>query len=347
MNLKILGALALIAIIAAVIVLLPKEKKVESRVLFPELNLEKLNQVTKVNVQSNQENIELTRDAARGWILPQLDGYPADGTKIRQLLRTFLEAEKLEKKTSDSAYYTRLGVDDPKNSKASNTLVSLTADAFHYDLILGNFSSQLSQGQYVRKLDEDESWLINRRFNVSKILNEWLDTQILHLEREDILQIKINDQSSGKLFEIIRDNSSDKLQLKHDSNDKKELPESDVNFRINQFVSVVDYMKFKQLWSKESIFASAESKKSTPPSEPIVAEYTTLDKMIITIDAYQRLEKDLFEITATSADDATMEAKEKARQIAVLTENRIYEMPDASYNALTNSTKEILELLNE
>ena len=325
--------------------MMPREPvdEVTSRALFPELDLDKMNRAEKVVVRTDEETIELLRDEQFGWVVAQLDNYPAETAQLRTLFNVFLEVEKVEEKTSDPAFYARLGVADPESPEGGGTLVAVTVEGIEYAVILGELSPQMSTGQFVRKPEEETSWLVNRRFRVSKTPNRWVETEIFHIPREDIQTIKVDYQAAGGSFAFVRDAASGKLQLEHDR--AGESPADDIASDLDELVALVDHMEFRQLGVRENLPSAVQEKGIEAAPELITAEYATLGQMIVRIGAYRHRKINYFDIVVVAGTEASAAAREQVAQITALISGRVYEVSNATYNEMAKSAKTILSSL--
>ena len=205
MNVKII-ILAVLAIAVASYLMITSQHKVEEKQsLFPELTLEKLNDITQIDVYSENKEFKMVRDEQKIWRLPESQNYPANAIRIRRLLNLLAEAKKIEPKTAVVENYSRLGVQDPTAEGAINTLITLTSPDKKRSLIMGRPDPKLSKGQYVRRPDEKQSWLINQRILFEVDGSEWLDKEILHIESRLIESIEVTDQASGMTLLLARE----------------------------------------------------------------------------------------------------------------------------------------------
>ena len=282
-----LGALA--AAGAAVWLVGLEREESGTELLFPELTLEELNAVNRVEIiehGSSPVSVYLSDDGE--WLVADHHDHPADTVKVRQLLSEIKDAEKIERKTSLPEHYATLGVADPRNDGASGgqgdgqsdgkgVLLSLKTPDATRALIVGSPSRQMSEGRYVRKPDEAESWLVNVALQLPVAASEWLDVEILHLEPDQVSTIKLTPAEGGttETLTVVRDKN--KRLTVADVPEGKALKDQ---YKLRQIAAVTDYLKFKNVFPRES-------DELDLPDERVTASFETKDGLTVTIEAYK------------------------------------------------------------
>lgn len=242
----------------------------EASRLFPELTLETLNALDRVALTHQSARLELRRQDGV-WQVADFHDHPADPVAMRKLLTAALEAEKVEGKTAKPEHYARLGVEDP-GPGASSRLLELAGDAGEWRLIAGNNSPQIDDGQIVRKPDEAQSWLINRRLSLPADPQAWLDEQIVHLEPDGIRSAFIETRQAGTPVALARAERGKELAMADGASIK-------AAHLARQITAVPEYLRFK----------AVEPRENAPPSgdERLRAEYETFDGLRITLELYK------------------------------------------------------------
>ena len=216
--------------------------------LFPGLTLETLNTVNRIEItESATPTVSIHLAADSLWRVTESYDYLADTTRIRQLLFDLQEAQKIEQKTSLPEHYAALGVADPIAETGGGKLLMLKNPEQSWELIIGKQSKQVSDEQYVRKLDESETWLIDKNLQLPIEPDKWLDTEIIHIEPSEISTMLISHFNDDEPFTVVRDK---KAQLTI-----KDLPEGKVldnQFKLKRIASVTDYLQFKNVFPREN-----------------------------------------------------------------------------------------------
>ena len=141
-HFSILLVLVSIAVLA-VALLLPQQTgretvELEQGLLLPELG-DRVNEATEVMVRRGTTRVTLRREE-QGWVIAELDAYPADWGKLRSLLADVAQAKIVEAKTDNPAYYQRLGVEDPASDGATGALLRVRLADGEVSLVVGKGS---------------------------------------------------------------------------------------------------------------------------------------------------------------------------------------------------------------
>ncbi len=317
---------AILAVLAVLAWLISTERSDKTdRALFPELTLETLNEIDRIEIA---ERGAVTGGVYRGddglWRVPGHHDHPADIVKIRRLLSDLQGAEKIEQKTSSPEHYAALGVAGPEAGEGGGKLLTLKDASESRQLILGNPSRQVSGGRYVRKPDEAESWLVNAGFELPAAPAEWLDKDIVHLEPSEVVKATIT-HAGGKPFTVARGGDGE-LGI-------ADLPKGRVlknAFNLKQIASVTDYLQFK------SVFPSAGHDIALP-KKYITVKIVTANELTLVIKAYKA--KDDKTYFMLDADGTSEQAKELKQHLSAW----LYEVSSTIYNNVDKRLDDFLK----
>ncbi|HJU23527.1 MAG TPA: DUF4340 domain-containing protein [Casimicrobiaceae bacterium] len=193
-TLYLLVAVAIIAVVGAVALRMSHSPRVESdeqaKPLLPGL-AGHVNDVSAITVTgAGGKAIATMKRAGDGWHIVERSDYPADVTEIRGLLVKLDRATLLEAKTSNPKHYADIAVDDVTGKDAKGVLVTLTGVAPPNKVIVGNYSGP-SQGTFVRRDGEAQSWLASGDLNVPKSLPEWEKRDIADIPAAKIASVTL------------------------------------------------------------------------------------------------------------------------------------------------------------
>ncbi len=214
---RILSAITVILVIGAVglvMARLTSSPELEGKRLFPDLAAQ-AEQVSSLSILSAGESLTFNRTAS-GWSLAERNDYPADGEKLWQTFFGLSELRLVEPKTADPARYQKLDLGDPASadSQAREIRVQDHTGADLAALIVGRRKQAITVlgegGVYVRRPDEQQSWLASGALAVGHDAAFWLDPLILSIPVTRIHRLSIR-QHDGALLEMIRDTPEDRL----------------------------------------------------------------------------------------------------------------------------------------
>lgn len=168
--------------------------------MFPNL-APALQQAAKVEIthQGKQTIIEKRSDG--GWGVVSMRDYPVQEAKLRGLLTAMTELRLTEPRTSDPSEFSRLGVDDP-NAAASSADLLRVVDATNKPiaaLIVGHrrvrTQAEVPEEVYVRRPDENQSWLAEGSLQVDADAEQWLDRTVMNIGHDRIASVTVGDQA--------------------------------------------------------------------------------------------------------------------------------------------------------
>lgn len=211
-----------IASVAAVWLVTARDERLAERVygerLFPGLESH-LNDIAELDLDTGLDQWTVYRDDKGVWRLKQRGGYPADADRVKEAAVALATARVVAPKTADPDKLSRLNLvgPDPKVESADDVkTVALTAKSSDGKelaaLILGKTkklptSSETGQA-YVRRKGEDQSWLVEGRFDIRKEPTAWLDKTLMKIKRKRIREVAI-EQPDGAVLKLKRNKFGD------------------------------------------------------------------------------------------------------------------------------------------
>jgi hypothetical protein len=186
-------------------------------VVMPDVR-QKLGDVTRVTLIRGTTKTTLLRQNGR-WVVEEKDDYPADQPKVAQAVRGLADLRYVEAKTREPDLYARLAVEDPGKKGAKSTLVTVSdaKGTLLGELIAGKRQVDLlgggTDGIYVRKPGDAQSWLARGTLELADDSTDWLDRGILDVPREKVKEMVITQPDGGRL-DIAHDKPAAPLALK-------------------------------------------------------------------------------------------------------------------------------------
>lgn len=295
--------------------------------LIPGLE-EKLNSVTKFVVKESGNLIlsEVSK-SEKGWVVDNRDGYTANIAAVRTMFENLAEAKLVEAKTSNPDNYVKLGVEDLDSKQAQGVLFSIEGLQDSTNIIFGKDGSSGKNTQYVRRKDEQQSWLINKKLNFKRDVTDWLKKDLLDIPPERIKALQIT-HPDGAVINVANDGEEAyKFTLDATPPEGMKLSESEVY----QLANALSYLQLRDVALLSNI--DVES------IEPVITIFKTFDGLTITSKSYASELDTYFTIdVAFSADDidqnvATNESQAESTSDAAMKSN-----PEAA-EELANSAK--------
>ena len=162
-----------------------------------------LNVVTRIEVigPGNLPQVTLVR-RPEGWGVEQREHYPAQVGVIRSLLLELSEAKRLERKTDDPTQHAQLGLGEIGAAGARGQQMILQTDDGTRTLRIG-VSPSGRNATYVRTVDDDQSWLVDRTFRIPLEPRRWLAPDLIDIDIEQVLRMQI-EHPDGERLEATR-----------------------------------------------------------------------------------------------------------------------------------------------
>lgn len=263
--------------------------------LFPDLKA-RINEISQVSISKAGQSVTLKNDAGK-WVLAELQNYPVDTGKLRQLLLALADARKLEEKTSNPDMYERLGVEDTAADNQGTEIRISTPDS-ETSLILGNLAQR--KYRYARIAGETKSWLIDQNPTLPVAISGWLLPEILNIDSSMIQSVTIA-HGDGETIRIEKDHRAASDYTVPDIPDGREL----------RYPSIVD--SIAGVLRGLNLADVAEASVAEEDDDSARTIFTTFDGLEITVDSWTRDTNTWIRIHADH-DDAESEEASKINE---------------------------------
>jgi hypothetical protein len=212
MNGKQLGILAGItgAVIVGAIALnwhRGSSQQIGGATVFPDLEAN-MGAVNEVRLSKGDGSKLTLKRGDAGWTVVERN-FPADPSRVRDLVFNLAKLEIVETKTREPANYAKLGVEAPSPT-ATSTLVEVVAGAKTWPLLIGKNAN--GKSIYVRKPDAAESAEVVPVIVADTDPKRWLDRLIAEVDGARVHQIRVT-PASGAAYELTRAERGGELVL--------------------------------------------------------------------------------------------------------------------------------------
>ncbi len=239
-------------------------------------NLSKqLNDVTKLTIyEAKMQPLAIINKTEDKWIVGNRDGYEADISLIRKTFNNLAEAKIVEAKTSNPENYIRLGVEDIDLENAQGIQLTIEGLNKPINIIAGNKGTVGNNTQYVRRVGEEQSWLINKNLDIKKDATHWLKKEILDIPPERIKIVQI-DHGDGNVITIENEGTKEyEFVLKNTIPEGKTVSESE----IYQVANALSSLQLRDVASLDNINENSV--------QAIVTKYVTYDGLTVTVNSF-------------------------------------------------------------
>lgn len=241
--------------------------------LFPGL-LDRVNDVARVDVATPALRFSIVKGEGESWTVPERGGYPVRFETVKQSVVGIAGLKPMEAKTARADLHEKLQLRVPGDGGRGTMLLLKDAEGTEIGgVVIGKTKSTGTSTRagwhYVRKSDEDQSWLAAGRVEVFEKIDRWLDSDMPVIKRQRVHKVRSVDPN-GDVIEISRadpngrdfkvDNLEAGWQMIHDT-------------AANALGSAVGFLNFEDV----------EPAGDTVLENPIVVDYTTFDGMVLTV----------------------------------------------------------------
>lgn len=327
-HVAILGAVALVVFGAGAWLASREGSRPDSlgggRVL-PDLR-DALNDVTEIRVQKGDGSKVTVRRTDAEWQVVERE-YPADASRVRQLLMNLAQLEVVEEKTSDPGNYAQLGVEDVAGaSNATGSLVEAVTPQKTFALIVGKPSGGSSS--FVRVAGESRSFLAKPQLSVDADPARWVDRTIVDLPQKRIREMVVT-PARGNGYTLRREKSEDTdFELVDVPKGREPVGAGALNAVPGSLASL----------TLDDVRRVEEKKPDDGRSRPR-AIVRTFDGLELEITGREEDSQHYLTLSAKATQD---EAREEAERLSARFAGREYEIPGYKYDALFRPLDQLL-----
>jgi hypothetical protein len=165
--------------------------------MFPDLTA-KLPEVARIEITHQGKQMVIEKRGDGDWGVASMHDYPVQEAKLRGMLTGLTELRLAEPRTSDPAEFSRLGVDDPNGAGSSADLLRLVDGAGKPMLavIVGHrrvrSRADLPEQVYLRRPNENQSWLAEGSVQVDADASLWLDRNVMNIAHDRIAAVSVD-----------------------------------------------------------------------------------------------------------------------------------------------------------
>jgi hypothetical protein len=296
--------------------------------VLPELT-RRAKDVARLTLVHGESKTTLQRKGDQ-WLVEEKSGYPADPTKVHQVLLGLAELRYVEAKTRKPDLYPRLEVEDAGKKDAKSTLVTASTEKGDLvgEIIVGKHRvDELGggvDGIYVRKPGDPQSWLARGTLDLPGDTLGWLDRKLLDLPGDKVKELVLT-QADGSKLDLARDKPGDPLALKG----------APANAKLKEGATTPPT---EALAGLELADVRPAAGMAFPPEGVAHAEYTGFDGRTIKVTLVQQDGKSWARIEADGTGDAEKQAAELNAKLAPW----VYALPDYKAKALETKLADVV-----
>lgn len=210
-NLTVLGGLtAVFAVLAVVSVIFQAgqlARKFEPRPFFPGLP-SAVNQLGELAIVTKNAALHIKK-LGEDWVIAEKNNFPASQAQLRAVAVGIADLQALEPKTARADWLRYIGLGAPPEGNATRVTLTDSSGKAIADLLVGDRQGEPDElGRttlYVRKPDENQSWLARGYLDIKPEVTDWLDKSVLVIAR-DRVKGAIVTPKEGPSYTLAREN---------------------------------------------------------------------------------------------------------------------------------------------
>ncbi len=301
---------------------------------FPEL-LERINSADRIVISMQQTQFSTVRDN-NTWVVEQYDSYPADMNLVQNLLVGLSQLTRLEAKTDDPEKHARLdlaGFQFP-NSKTMRVTVYSRRDEAIADLYVGRTHESVSSPNlteyFVRHPQRNQVWLVRGALPLVYSPLDWLDSQIINLDRSEVREVQIQNKNSTPI-RVYKSSATDRnFMLGAVAHGAKVRHQ----FKINDIGEVFRNLSFLDV-QRSDVWQS---------STKVIA--VTFDGLQVTAQLAEDEWGGYAQFSAEASNEAATDVHERAARLNNKWEGWAYRLSDARVKTINTRFNELIESKN-
>ena len=263
--------------------------------MFPDL-APKLQDAARIEITHQGKTTAIVKHGDT-WGLEDRGGYVVQASKLRGMLTALTELRLVEQRTTDPEQFNRLGLEDPNGKTGtSNLLRVLDASGKPIVAVIVGHRRVRTQGNvpeqvYVRRPDDNQTWLAEGSLQVDADPQLWLDRDIMNIDHARIANVAVT--HGDETLELARDGQ--KLVLKAPA----EHPPLD-DYKMDDVDRGLELLTFQDV----------QTDKEPVGDKVGQSVYTTSDGLAVTATVFKG-EKDIWARFAATGNDKTKDEADK------------------------------------
>ncbi len=234
-----------------------------------------LNDVTGLTIYgAGDKVITQLNKTDTNWVVAERNNYEADIKLIRNEFDILKDAKIVEAKTSNPDNHSKLGVEGMSTPDAQGVKFSIDGLEEAVSIIVGNNGAGDKNTQYVRREDDKQTWLINKKLTLKRDVTQWLRKDILDIPPERIAKISIKHPDEELISIENKGDSEYEFVLINSLPEGKKVSESEVY----QVANALSSLQISDVDLLENVL-----KEDTVP---VVTKFHTYDGLTITTKTF-------------------------------------------------------------
>ncbi|MEM8844508.1 MAG: DUF4340 domain-containing protein [Pseudomonadota bacterium] len=302
--------------------------------------LDAVNDISVIKVtKAGNEVVATLKANDGGWVVAERNDYPADVSKVRTIALALAQANIIEEKTSNPTLYNKLGVENIDQPEAQGMLVEVDYGNRSNALIVGNPGPQLNKNRYVRLVESDTSWLVDKKIDVKHDTAFWVRKDLFSVEPNEVAVVTITMPDNSELIIKNSNPEEDTFVVANLSDPNSQV----IDAELHQVTNALSSFQLLDVVKAEN-FLDAEP--------TMVVDYQLKQGADIKLTAYA-VDKDHFmSIDVKQANpESGIEIDETTKQFVADLQSKtsgwVFKIPNVSYDSMYKREPDVLAITED
>ncbi len=311
---------------------LNQEHSGEQNVLFSGF-ADEIELIGKVKI--SDKNRTLTFIKSEDWGIEEKSGYPVKNEAFRELLMGLSKGHIAERKTSNPEKYEKLQVADPGKEGSGVLLEIFREQDPVVELIVGK-NSQGIAGSYVRKKGEEQSYLLDRKLQLSLDASDWIDKSLLDIADTEVKSI-VREAGEGA-FKLLRDSAENDFVIEP----APQIGTLNDGYQLRGLTSALKGLSMTDVYPK----ADKSLKDNYKSTGTVIFE--TFDGIKLVIAIFKNGDDDgLIELSFSTLDNADEATRNKVALLNKKCRDWMFKLSNFKLDELTRKYDDLIEVVEK
>jgi hypothetical protein len=180
----------------------------QNELFFPDL-AKRVRQIAHIRIASKSGVVDVDFNPQKGWVVASHDDYPASFEEVRQTVVGLGTLTTLERKTAQRGWLPYIDLVSPAKGGAGKEITVTDDKGGVIAALIAGKTVDIGDpngaiGLFARRPGDAQSWLLKSYFDPKSAPSDWLDKQVMTIDRARIAEADI-DPVSGPSYAVRRD----------------------------------------------------------------------------------------------------------------------------------------------
>lgn len=311
----------------------------ETRLMFPELG-QQVNEATRVEIVHRTSKVTVVRDAEQPdlWRIEEKGNYPAKTDLVKRTVVGLADLELVEARTAQAEWHKHINLTAPEDKGSGVRVKVYGAEGEELaGLIAGKLEGSADiDGEgtiYVRRVDDDQSYVARGSFNLEQNPVNWLETGVIDLEKGRVVRVDVT-PAEGEAYAVeIADGEQTAVGPAYRLHELDEALQPVTDYAITGIGNALAGLAFQDAVAAADVTLAA----------PVASVFTTKDGLMIKVAAEKQDKVYYAKLDASAVEGADEAVVAEAQRLSARLSPYAYAIPTAKGADLTRTLDVLVE----